>query len=69
MKPVSRIAVAIFVLIALVHVARVVLLVEVTVAGAQVPQWMSGVAAVFMSTIAVLLAREQRTGVSVSGRH
>jgi hypothetical protein len=30
---------------------------------------MSGVAAVAMSTIAVLLAREQRAGMSVSGSH
>jgi hypothetical protein len=66
MKPVTRIAVAMFVLIAVAHVARVVLQVEVTVAGAQVPLWMSGVAAVAMSTIAVLLERERRTGGSVS---
>ena len=67
MKPVSRIAVAMFVLIAVAHVVRVVLQVEVTVAGAQVPMWMSGVAAVGMSAVAVLLVREQRTGGSVSG--
>ena len=69
MKPVSRIAVAMFVLIAVAHVVRVVLQVEVTVAGTQVPLWMSGVAAVGMGTVAVLLVREQRTGVSVSRSH
>ena len=57
------------VLIAVVHVVRVVLQVEVTVAGAQVPLWTSGVAAVAMSTIAVLLVREQRRSVFVSGSH
>jgi hypothetical protein len=69
MKPVSRIAVAMFVLIAVAHVVRVVLQVEVTVAGAQVPQWMSVVAAVGMFTVAVLLVREPRTGGSVSDSH
>jgi hypothetical protein len=60
MKPFTTIAAALFALIALVHVYRLVKPFEVVVAGAVVPQWASWVALVVAGGLAVGVWRERR---------
>jgi len=61
-KPITAVAVALFGLIALVQLLRVILGWEVTVNGMVVPIWASAAACVVAAALAVLLWRESRTG-------
>ena len=60
MKPVSLIVSVLLLLIAVIHLVRIVFHVEVIVAGAVVPMWMSVVGCVVTAVLAVLLWRESR---------
>ena len=60
MKPFSAIAVAVFTLVALAQLLRVLLGWEVTINGALVPPWASVVACVVAATLAVMVSREAR---------
>lgn len=60
MKPFTTLAVAIFSLMALAHLYRLVRPFDVTVGGAAVPQWASMVALVVTGGLALMLAREAR---------
>ena len=68
MKPFTSLAAAIFALIALAHLYRVVRRLAVTVAGTDIPMWVSVVGMVVAAGLAVMLWREAR-GVPASGRH
>ena len=58
MKPFTTIAVVLFFLIALLQLVRFIFSWEVTVNGAVIPVWASGVAFVIATTLAVMLWRE-----------
>ena len=60
MRPFTRIAAAIFAVICVAHVLRLVLGVEVTVAGAHVPLWVNAFGAVVTAGLAAMLWRESR---------
>lgn len=60
MKPFTAIAIAIFALIMLVHLYRLVRPFEVVVDGATVPQWASFVGLVVAGGLAMMLWRESR---------
>ena len=60
MKPFTRITVAFLSLIALLQLLRFILGWEVTLNGAIVPVWASGVAFVIVGGLAVMLWRETR---------
>lgn len=60
MKPASILAVAVFSLVALSHLLRLVLQIEVLVGGVPVPMWVSGVALLVTAGLAVALWRESR---------
>ena len=60
MKPVSLIVSVLLLLIAVIHIVRIVFHVEVIVAGAVVPMWMSLVGCIVTAVLAVLLWRESR---------
>jgi hypothetical protein len=60
MKPYTRIAVAVFSIVALVHLARLLAGWEVVVSGFVVPVWWSGVALVVAGGLALMLWREAR---------
>ena len=60
MKPFTRIAVVVLSLIALMQLLRFILRWEVTLNGAIVPVWLSGVAFVIAGGLAVMLWREMR---------
>lgn len=65
MKPASLLAVVVFSLVALAHLLRVVLQVEIRVGGAAVPMWVSAVGLVVAAGLALGLWREARPdGVS-----
>ena len=68
MKPFTTLGAAIFALIALGHLYRVVRRLAVTVAGTDIPMWVSIVGMVVAAGLAVMLWREAR-GVPASGRH
>jgi hypothetical protein len=59
-KPFTTIAVGVFVLVALVHVFRLVFGWEVTIQGSVVPMWVSVLGAVIAGGLAVMLWRESR---------
>jgi hypothetical protein len=59
-KPFTSIAIFLFSLIALLQLLRFVLGWEVTFNGMTVPVWVSGVAFVFLTGVAVMLWRETR---------
>ncbi|HUR89593.1 MAG TPA: hypothetical protein VMZ74_10940 [Ramlibacter sp.] len=61
MKPFTTIAVAVFSLIALLQLLRVVLGWDVVVGAMHIPLWASGVAFVVAGGLAVLLWRENRS--------
>jgi len=61
MKPASLLSVFVFSLVALSHLLRLVLQVEVVVAGAVVPMWLSLMGLVVTGALAVGLSREART--------
>jgi len=59
-KPFTSIAVIVFLLIALLQLLRFVLGWEVTLNGATVPVWLSGVAFVVAGALAAMVWRENR---------
>ena len=62
MKPISLLAAVILIVIALVHVVRILMRIQATIGGAIVPFWVSGLAAVALGTVAILLLRENLKG-------
>ena len=60
MKPVLWVTVIFLSVVTLGHLARLLLGVEVVMAGWKLPVWMSGPAFLFTGGLAVLLAREGR---------
>lgn len=61
-KPVSLIVSVLLLLIALAHLLRVVFGVTVVAGSVTIPMWISPVAVVVTTVLAVLLWRESRTG-------
>ena len=59
-KPFTWIAAAIFAVIALAHIYRLVRPFEVTVGPCHLPQWVSGVAAIVTAGLSWMLCREAR---------
>jgi hypothetical protein len=60
MKPALLLATIVFTFISIAHLLRFMFHVDVTVGGAIVPMWMSGVAFLFTGGLAVWLALENR---------
>ena len=60
MKPASLVAVIFLALVALGHLLRVALRLQMTVGGADIPMWMSAVACIFAGGLAIMLWREGR---------
>ena len=60
MKPFTRLAVAVFALVAVVQLVRVVLGWEVSIGGVSIPAWASVVAFIVAATLAVMVHRETR---------
>ena len=60
MKPFTTLAAALFGLIALAHLYRLIRGCEVVVAGTVIPQWLSAVGLVIGAGMAVMLWREAR---------
>jgi len=60
LKPFTRIAVAVFSLVALLQLLRVVLGWEVTINGFVIPLWASVVACLVAATLAIMLWSESR---------
>ena len=61
MKPASLLAVAVFSLVALSHLLRLVLQVEVLVGGAVIPMWVSVVGLLVTGALAIALWRESHS--------
>ena len=61
MKPFTTIAVAIFTLMAIVHLLRLVLGWEIVVSGYVIPVWWSGIALVAAGGLALMVWREARS--------
>lgn len=61
MKPFSSLAVAIFTIVALVQLSRVVLGFDIVVNGFLVPAWASVVVCAIAATMAVMVSREARS--------
>lgn len=59
-RPFTTLAAAIFLLIALAHLYRVVVGLDVTIAGTQIPQWPSWIALLFAGVLTTMLYREAR---------
>ena len=59
MKPFTRIAVVVLWLIALVQLLRFILRWEVTLNGAPIPLWLSGLVAVLAAGLAIMVWRER----------
>ena len=59
MKPFTRIAVVVLWVIGLMQLLRVIVRWEVTLNGAAIPLWLSGLAAVLAVGLAVMVWREQ----------
>jgi hypothetical protein len=59
-KPFTTIAVAVFTLVALVHLGRLLLGWEVVVTGFVVPVWWSAIGLVVAAMLAVMVRREAR---------
>lgn len=62
MKPVARIVTIFLGLVALAHLLRLVLQVEVVAGGVRLPLWASAAACVVTGGLAILLWRESRRG-------
>ena len=60
MKPATTVAIAIFALVALAQLLRVLLAWNVTVNGIVIPFWVSVVVSGIGATLAIMLWREQR---------
>ena len=61
MKPFTTVAVAVFALVAIAQLLRVLLAWEVRVGGILIPPWASILACALAATLAVMLWRERRT--------
>jgi hypothetical protein len=59
-RPFTWIASAIFAIMALVHIYRLIRPFDVTIAGCHLPQWLSLVAAVITAGLSWMLCREAR---------
>ncbi len=64
MKSGSMIAIVLFSLVAVLHLLRLVLGVEVTADGAVVPMWVSGFGVVVPAMVALMLWREEKSYTS-----
>lgn len=60
-KPFTRLAVAVFAVVAIVHLMRLIIGWEVVVSGFVVPLWWSGPALVITGGLALMLWREAHT--------
>ena len=60
MKPFTAIAVAVFALVALVHLLRLFSGWEVVVGGLVIPMWLSWIGLIFAGGLAVMVWRENR---------
>lgn len=60
MKPIVRLATIFLALVALAHLLRLVMRVEVTAGGVTIPLWASALACVFTGGLAIMLWRESR---------
>jgi uncharacterized membrane protein YhdT len=60
MKPAALVAVIFLALVALGHLVRVALRLQVTVGSTDIPMWMSVVACIFAGGLAIMLWRESR---------
>jgi len=60
MKPFTTLAVAVFALVALAHLCRLILGFDVVVAGTPLPQWLSLPGLIVAAGLAVMLWREAR---------
>ncbi len=60
MQPIARITTVFLALVALAHLFRLVLRVEVIAGGMTIPSWLSAVACMFTGGLTVLLWRESR---------
>jgi hypothetical protein len=58
MKPVARITVIFLALVALAHLLRLVLQVEVTAGGVSIPLWASALACLVTGGLSIMLSRE-----------
>ena len=60
MKPFTTIAIAVFTIVGIVHLLRLMLGFDVIIAGWAVPMWANLVGAVIAGVLALMLAREAR---------
>lgn len=60
MKAIVRLATIFLALVALAHLLRLVMRVEVTAGGVTIPLWASALACVFTGGLAIMLWRESR---------
>ena len=60
MKPFTSLAVAVFAIVALLHLLRVLLGWNVVIGGLMVPVWASVVAGILAAVLAAMVAREAR---------
>jgi hypothetical protein len=60
MKPASRLTFIFLLLVMAAHLARFILGLEVTIGGASIPNWASGLAAIIVGALAFAFRREQR---------
>jgi hypothetical protein len=62
MKPFTTLAIAVFTIVAFLHVLRILMGWEVTIQGAEVPMWASYLGLLIAGGLAFLLWRESRPG-------
>ena len=62
MNPFTKLTSAVFAVIALAHLYRIVRPFEVVVAGSVIPQWVSIVGLIIAGILSLMLWRESRTG-------
>jgi hypothetical protein len=60
MKPAALLAVIFLALVALGHLLRVALSLQLTIGGTDIPMWMSVVACIVVGGLAIMLWRESR---------
>jgi len=60
-KPFTKLAVAIFSLVALIHVLRLIFDWQVTISNVLIPMWVSIVGAIVAAVLAVMVKREANT--------
>lgn len=64
MKPFTTLAIAIFTIVAVVHLLRILMGWEVVIQGTVMPMWASYVGLIIASGLAIMLWRESRQGKS-----